>query len=140
VQGLLGDVRKSVVGLPPLVLVVDDDGEHRAMYAEYLPEAGFRALTAADGPEAIATALSAGPDVIILDLAMPGMDGCEVARALRADPRTRDTCILALTGHPASGHYVKARAAGCNLFLSKPCSPRELVAHLDAWFAHQQPK
>jgi CheY-like chemotaxis protein len=116
----------------PLVLVVDDADDTRTMYAEYLATHGFRVDVAKDGEEAIERTRVEVPRVMVLDLSMPRMDGWEAARVFKADPRTRGICIIAVTGHAEAVHYAGARHAGCDYFLAKPCSPAELLAHIEA--------
>jgi two-component system cell cycle response regulator DivK len=127
------------VGVPAdcLVLVVDDYEDNRVMYAEYLAALGYRTLMANDGAEALAIAVARMPDVIVLDLSMPGMDGWEAATRLKADERTRGICIIALTGHAEARHYTKAKGAGCDYFLAKPCPPQDLAAHIEASLAER---
>lgn len=112
---------------PPLVLIADDFGDAREMYREYLEFFGFRAAEARDGKEAIARARELSPSVILMDLAMPAMDGWEATRQLKADPRTRAIPVIAITGHALSGDAERARAAGCDGVLSKPCLPQRVV-------------
>ncbi len=119
----------------PAVLVVDDVADNREMYMEYLSFAGFSVLGAVDGATALEAARSHHPAVIVMDLSMPGIDGCGATRALKDDPATRDILIFALTGHAEASYREQAALAGCDLFIPKPCSPRELVEqicrHLD---------
>ena len=116
----------------PLVLVVDDYSDTRDMYAEYLDYAGYRAETASDGRDAVRRALRAHPSVIVMDLAMPVLDGWEATRILRADPRTRDIPIVVLTGHAVTAQKQRARDCGATLVLTKPCPPKDLLDVLDA--------
>jgi two-component system cell cycle response regulator DivK len=111
----------------PLVLVVDDYADAREMYAEYLRFTGFRVAEARNGQEALTRALELGPDVVLMDLALPLMDGWEATRRLRTDPRTSRVLIVALTGHALAGHAEGARRAGCDAFVTKPCLPDDLV-------------
>ena len=111
----------------PLVLVVDDYGDAREMYSEYLEFAGFRVAQADNGAEALEKAFKLLPDVILMDLALPGIDGWEATRRLKADARTRTIPVVALTGHALAGHSESARLAGCDAFIAKPCLPQELV-------------
>ena len=110
----------------PLVLVVDDVDHGREIFAEYLEYRGFRVATAADGLEAIEKAFELRPDVILMDLSLPGIDGWEATRRLKADDRTRDTPIIALTAHALASAHEKAREVGCNAVVTKPCLPKDL--------------
>jgi two-component system, cell cycle response regulator DivK len=111
----------------PLVLVVDDYADAREMYAEYLEFSGFRVAEAKNGAEALDKAFELTPDVILMDLSLPVMDGWEATRRLKADERTRGIPVVALTGHALSGHSNGARDAGCDAFVTKPCLPDALV-------------
>jgi two-component system, cell cycle response regulator DivK len=111
-------------GYRPLVLFVDDDRDARAMYREYLRAMGCRVITARDGRAAIDQALRHVPDVIVMDLAMPRMDGLTATRHLRREESTRRLPIIALTAVPAARD--SAREAGCDAFLAKPCLPELL--------------
>jgi CheY-like chemotaxis protein len=111
----------------PLVLIVEDYEDAREMYAEYLQYAGFRVAEARNGMEALQIAQEMLPDVILMDLALPGMDGWEATRRLKSDERTRRIPVIAVTGHALSGHSDTARKAGCDAFVSKPCLPDALV-------------
>jgi two-component system, cell cycle response regulator DivK len=111
----------------PLILVVDDYQDAREMYAEYLEFSGFRVAEARNGAEALEKAFALTPDVILMDLSLPVMDGWEATRRLKADERTRAIPVVALTGHALSGHSNGAREAGCDAFVTKPCLPDALV-------------
>ena len=114
----------------PLVLVVDDFQDNREMYAEFLAYQGFRVIQAANGVEALDQAFSNRPDIIIMDLSLPVMDGWEATRRLKADRRTNDIPVVALTGHAMQGHSKGAIEAGCDSFVAKPCLPDQLVAEI----------
>jgi len=114
----------------PLVLVVDDYQDAREMYAEYLSFSGFRVVEAATGTEAVEKALTLQPDVILMDLSLPGMDGWAATRQLKGDDRTRGIPVVALTGHALAGASEGARLAGCDAFVTKPCLPDELVVEV----------
>jgi CheY-like chemotaxis protein len=116
--------------LGPLVLVVEDYQDAREMYAAYLQYAGFRVAEATDGLEAIEQSVALQPDIILMDLALPKVDGWEATRRLKEDERTRDIPIVALTGHALAGHAEGARRAGCDAFVTKPCLPDVLVAEI----------
>jgi CheY-like chemotaxis protein len=115
---------------PPLVLVVDDYQDNREMFAEFLSLSGFRVAEASTGREAIDRGFELLPDVILMDLSLPELDGWEATRQLKNDPRTRHIPIVALTGHALADHSREAREAGCDAFLTKPCLPEVLVVEI----------
>jgi two-component system cell cycle response regulator DivK len=114
----------------PLILVVDDYQDAREMYAEYLQFSGFRVAEARNGNEAVEQAFALKPDLILMDLSLPGMDGWEATRRLKADDRTKQIPIVALTGHALAGASEGARKAGCDSFVTKPCLPDDLVVEV----------
>lgn len=114
----------------PLILVVDDYQDAREMYAEYLQFSGFRVAEARNGNEAVAQAMALKPDLILMDLSLPGMDGWEATRLLKADETTQHIPIVALTGHALAGASEGARRAGCDSFVTKPCLPDDLVVEV----------
>jgi CheY-like chemotaxis protein len=113
-----------------LVLIVDDFEDNRQMYAEFLEFSGFRTEQAANGQEALDKAHALLPDVILMDLSLPGIDGWEATRRLKKDPRTQHIPVVALTGHALEGHSKGAANAGCDAFIAKPCLPEDLVNHV----------
>ncbi len=114
----------------PLILVVDDYQDAREMYAEYLQFSGFRVAEAKNGNEAVEQAFALMPDLILMDLSLPGMDGWEATRRLKADDRTKRIPIVALTGHALAGASEGAKKAGCDSFVTKPCLPDDLVVEV----------
>ena len=114
----------------PLILVVDDYEDAREMYAEYLRFCGFRVAEARNGNEALEQAFALMPDLILMDLSLPGMDGWEATRQLKADERTRQIPVVALTGHALAGASEDAKKAGCDSFVTKPCLPDDLVVEV----------
>lgn len=110
----------------PLVLVVDDFAAGRELCAEYLTFRGYQVATAVDGAEALSKARDLLPDVILMDLSLPQIDGWEATRILRCDERTRHIKIVALTAHALSSERDRALAAGCDQVVTKPVVPREL--------------
>ena len=114
----------------PLILVVDDYEDAREMYAEYLRFCGFRVAEARNGNEALEQAFALMPDLILMDLSLPGMDGWEATRQLKADDRTRHIPVVALTGHALAGASEGAKKAGCDSFVTKPCLPDDLVVEV----------
>ena len=119
----------------PLVLVVDDFADNREMYSEYLSFSGYDVIEARNGKEAVEAAQARLPDIIIMDLSLPVMDGWEATRRLKADERTKKIPVVALTGHALAGHSKGAGDAGCDSFLSKPCLPEQLVAEIKRMLA-----
>ena len=114
----------------PLILVVDDYQDAREMYAEYLQFSGFRVAEARNGNEALEQAFALKPDLILMDLSLPGMDGWEATRVLKADDRTKGIPVVALTGHALAGASEGAKKAGCDSFVTKPCLPDDLVVEV----------
>ena len=101
------------------------------MYALFLTYSGYEVLEAADGRAALEVAGLRLPDVIVMDLSLPVMDGWEATRRLKADPRTKNIPVIALTGHALPAHSRDACDAGCDAFLAKPCLPETLVAKVE---------
>ena len=112
------------------VLIVDDDSDTREMYANYFHDRGYSTFTAGDGREALRSARVLAPDVIVLDLALPEMDGWELARRFRADPRTQRVRIVAVSGHAELSARMRALSAGADVFVPKPVTPADLLAHV----------
>jgi CheY-like chemotaxis protein len=126
-------------GLGALVLLVDDYADNRDIYAQFLLYAGLRVEEAENGHQALEKAFALSPDVIIMDLALPGLDGWEATRRLKSDARTRRIPVIALTGHALAGHSQGALEAGCDLFLTKPCLPERLLEEILALLDRRQP-
>ena len=123
----------------PLVLVVEDYQDAREMYAAYLQFSGFQVAEATNGVEAVDKSIELMPDIILMDLALPKMDGWEATRRLKMDERTRHIPVVALTGHALAGHAEGARQAGCDSFVTKPCLPDALVAEINRMLATRKP-
>jgi two-component system cell cycle response regulator DivK len=118
---------KRATGTPPAtVLIVDDSFDTRAMYQQYFGHEGYRTYTAADGDAGVHIASTVLPDVIVMDLSMPLMDGLTAVRRLRCEPQTRTTPVILLTGYPSTAVQRGAMEAGVDLFLAKPCLPEDL--------------
>jgi CheY-like chemotaxis protein len=115
---------------PRRVLLVDDYPDAREMYSEYLQFAGFEVIEAANGIEALQRAGESAPDIILMDLSLPVMDGWEATRRLKSDERTNGIPVVALTGHALAGISEDARRAGCDAFVTKPCLPEDLVKEI----------
>jgi CheY-like chemotaxis protein len=114
----------------PLVLIVDDHEDGRELSAELLELHRFRVVQAQDGPSALRLEAELGPDLVLLDLAMPGLDGIEVARRLRSTPRGARLAIVALTAFTQPEVLRRAIDAGCDEALIKPMEPEDLAAAL----------
>jgi len=110
-----------------LILVVDDNEDNREIYATGLRYAGYDVEIACDGAEALEVARRTRPAIILLDLGMPGMDGWDAIKELRATRETRSTYILVVSGFADATSRKRARDAGCDEFLAKPCLPRVVV-------------
>jgi CheY-like chemotaxis protein len=111
----------------PLVLIVDDFEDSRAMYSAYARVCGFDVAEAGDGISALEKAKALMPQCIVIDLALPQLDGWEVVRRLRAEPSTRAIPVIAVSGHTLESHTRAAHEAGCDDFLPKPCLPDVLM-------------
>lgn len=113
--------------LKKTVLLVEDNTHNRKIFSSMLAHAGFTVIEAEDGLEGLAQAQKGGPDLILMDLSIPGLDGWELTRRLKADPQTKAIPIVALTAHAMRGDEERARAAGCDGYLAKPISPKRVV-------------
>src|SRR5262245_139603 len=115
-------------GGAPMVLVVEDAQETYEALADVLARAHFDVVGAENGIDAVDTAVKLLPDLIIMDLSLPLMGGCEATRLLKSDARTRDLPTVALAGH--HNYAEMARQAGCDAFLTKPCPPERLLGEI----------
>jgi two-component system, cell cycle response regulator DivK len=120
----------------PLVLVVDDFEDNRAMYVEYLQFQGLRVVEAVNGEEAVARATELLPEVVIMDLSLPVMDGWEATRRIKSNAKTKHIKVIALTGHAEPAHAKRALEAGCDDFVAKPCLPENLLAKVREHLPH----
>src|SRR4051794_23674312 len=117
--------------ISPLVLIVEDDLSTRVLYREHLTTSGFRTVDAHNGFQALEKARELHPDVVVTDLAVPGMDGFEFCRALRRSSTTREIPILAVTGHSEYLHDPRRLTqAGIDDILAKPCDPDRIAQAL----------
>jgi two-component system cell cycle response regulator DivK len=124
----------------PLVLIVDDVQDNRTIYVLSLTFAGYRIAEAENGEEALRQAERLLPDVIVMDLSLPVMDGWEATRRLKRDPRTKHIPVIVLTGHALPEHAKAARQAGCDLVITKPCLPDQLEDAIQRILGAQDPR
>lgn len=117
--------------VPARLLLVDDYRDALEMWAVYLRARGFDIETAADGASAVRIATETLPDLIVMDLVLPGMNGCEAARRLRAQPKTAHIPIIATTGNTEPAEIERARQAGFASIMIKPCDPPGLVGEIE---------
>ena len=114
------------------ILVVDDEPDITALVAYHLAKAGYRVSTAARGPDALKAAAEERPDVVVLDLMLPGMSGYDVLAELRARPETRDIGVILLTARKQEADRIRGLTLGADDYLTKPFSPAELTLRVGA--------
>lgn len=112
------------------VLVVEDHEDNRQILRDLLGSAGFEIIEAENGEEAVALAETSRPDVILMDIQLPVLDGYEATRRIKANPSLRSIPVVVVTSYALSGDEEKARLAGCDDYVSKPFSPRDLLAKI----------
>jgi two-component system cell cycle response regulator DivK len=112
------------------ILVIEDHEENRRILRDLLGHAGYEMLEAVTGEEGVAAAERERPDLILMDIQLPGLDGYEVTRRIKAQPALRGIPIIAVTSYALSGDEQKARDAGCDAYVTKPFSPRALLARI----------
>ncbi|MCW5715915.1 MAG: response regulator [Bauldia sp.] len=109
------------------ILVVEDTVDNRQIVRDLLTSAGFEVIEAVDGAAGVALAGTSRPDLVIMDVQLPVMDGYEATRRLKSDPALRAIPVIAVTSYALSGDEERSRAAGCDGYLSKPFSPSHLL-------------
>jgi CheY-like chemotaxis protein len=114
-----------------LLLLVDDVEDNRDIYAQYLRFLGYRVEEAIDGRDALEKVSAVRPDLVVIDLSLPFIDGRETTRRLKADPRTMHIPVLVLTGHLLLETEQAAREAGADGYVAKPCLPEELADKIE---------
>ena len=110
------------------ILVIEDTEDNRQIIRDLLSSVGYELIEATDGAEGVALAQSQHPDLILMDIQLPEMDGYEATRRIRAIPELARVPIVAVTSYALSGDEAKTREAGCDGYVAKPFSPRELLA------------
>jgi two-component system cell cycle response regulator DivK len=112
------------------ILVVEDQEDNRQIIRDMLSATEYEITEAENGEEALAAVAKQRPDLILMDIQMPILDGYEATRRIKADPALRAIPIIAITSYALSGDEQKARAAGCDDYVPKPYSPRQLLAKI----------
>jgi two-component system cell cycle response regulator DivK len=110
------------------ILVIEDTEDNRQILRDLLNNAGFEVIEATDGAAGVEAAGRVGPDLILMDIQLPVIDGYEATRRIKADPALRHIPIIAVTSYALSGDEAKTRDAGCDGYIAKPFSPRALLA------------
>ena len=113
------------------ILLVEDNEMNRDMLSRRLARSGYEVVMAVQGEEGVALARTASPDIVLMDMSLPVMDGWEATRLLKGDPATREIPVIALTAHAMSGDREKARAAGCDDFDTKPVEYARLLSKIE---------
>ena len=117
------------------ILVVEDQEDNRQILRDLLDSANFEMIEAENGEEALVAVAKRRPDLILMDIQLPILDGYEVTRRIRAEPAMRSVPIIAVTSYALSGDEAKARQAGCDDYVTKPYSPRQLLAKIREYLA-----
>ena len=112
------------------ILVIEDTENNRRILNDLLTNAGFEVLEAVDGEKGVAMAAEVRPDLILMDIQLPIVDGYEATRRIKANPELRHIPIIAVTSYALAGDEGKALAAGCDAYVTKPFSPRQLLAKI----------
>ena len=112
------------------ILVVEDQKDNRQILRDLLTKAGFDMIEAENGAAAVASAQTSRPDLILMDIQLPLLDGYEATRRIKADPNLKAIPIIVVTSYALSGDEDKARLAGCDDYVAKPFSPRQLLAKI----------
>lgn len=121
----------------PKILLVEDNEMNRDMLSRRLLKQGFEMVIAVDGEQAVDLARSEAPDLILMDISLPGLDGWEATRLLKAMPETRSIPIIALTAHAMAGDREKSLAAGCNDYDTKPIDFRRLLETIQGFLGKE---
>jgi two-component system cell cycle response regulator DivK len=117
------------------ILIVEDQEDNRTILRDLLSNVGYELIEAVDGVEGIAMAEREQPDLILMDIQLPVVDGYQATQRIKANPNLRAIPVIAVTSYALSGDEEKARAAGCDGYVTKPFSPRELLARVREFLA-----
>jgi two-component system, cell cycle response regulator DivK len=115
------------------ILVVEDQEDNMRILRDLLGHAGYEVIEAADGEQALVVAAAKRPDLILMDIQLPLLDGYEATRRIKADPSLRTIPVIVITSYALSGDESKAREAGCDDYVAKPYSPRQLLAKIQQY-------
>lgn len=126
-------------GAPRTVLLVEDNEDNRIIYATALRYAGYNVLEAVTGTQGIREARENQPDLILMDISVPELDGWEATAVLKADPRTHSIPVVAVTAHALPGDEERSMQAGCDGYLAKPIPPAMLIADVDRRLGRSSP-
>lgn len=121
------------------ILLVEDNEDNRIIYATALRFAGYHVFEAITGTEGVQQARSHRPDLVLMDISVPELDGWEATSILKADPTTKHIPIIAVTAHALPGDEERSLEAGCDGYLAKPIPPAALIAEIDRRFARTTP-
>jgi two-component system cell cycle response regulator DivK len=121
--------------MTPRILVVEDQEDNRRIVRDLLASAGYQMIEALDGESGVRLAETERPDLILMDIQLPGVDGYEATRRIKANPELRSIPIIVVTSYALSGDDVKAMQAGCDAYVAKPFSPRQLLAKIREFLA-----
>jgi two-component system cell cycle response regulator DivK len=124
---------------PNSVLLVEDNEDNRIIYATALRYAGYEVFEAITGTEGVAQARANLPDLILMDISVPELDGWEATAIIKADPTTKHIPVIAVTAHALPGDEERSRQAGCDGYLAKPIPPAALIAEVDRRFGRTTP-
>lgn len=114
-----------------MILLVEDNEDSRTVYRTMLEYVGFDVIETENGEEAVRLATEHLPDLVLMDISIPGIDGWTAMERIRDDPRTREIPIVAVTAHPLSDHRDRVEELACAGYLTKPCAPRRLLQEVE---------
>jgi len=117
------------------ILVVEDQADNRKILRDLLTSSGFEVIEAVNGLEGVRLAQSCNPDLILMDIQLPGIDGYEATRRIKADISLKDIPIIVVTSYALSGDEKKAFEAGCDAYVAKPYSPREMLGKVQEYLS-----